>query len=139
MRIAFRWRVRTLMIAVLVASLAVYGSILFGRWKYHRLLVTQTAQYRRTADAMFKGADDLEEVARDVDVRAASSPFGLGSLAEKTRKQADWTRRQAKYFDELAEMGRRGAERPWYESTVIPLPPHLAQPPLQEATSEVEK
>jgi hypothetical protein len=119
------------MIGVAVLGLVLFGSQLYARRAYHRRLVESVEEYRRAAEAASQGAAASERGAAEAATKAAGDPGGRwGRVAEARRKDADWRRRQAEYFAELSELSRHEAARPWYRSTDIPLPPHLARPPL---------
>lgn len=106
--------IRRLMVTVCVIALAIVGVVLETRWTYHNRQRAAAVEYEGMADRM----------------RESASLTGLRQTAS-AKQEADHQRQLADYYEQLAELSRKSASRPWYEATPIPLPPSLARPPVR--------
>jgi hypothetical protein len=125
MPLRFRFRTRTALIAIVFVSVGLVGIRLWQRWTYHRLLAGAVGQYERMA----RSTRDTAVIEERLAIEASKAGATAAKKALSHQQNAALYRRQSVYYDGLAQMSRRGAARPWYESSPIELPASLGSPP----------
>jgi hypothetical protein len=128
-----RWRVRTLLIAVALAAVALFGIRLRARWLYHQRITAAIGEYELSARNAWENTEAYERLASEAEKKAKATPGPLTEEAARHAKEiARIAKLQAQYFEDLARKCRGGAARPWYESAPIPAP---ASPPSMPGPS----
>ena len=117
-----RVRLRTLMIAVAVAAVAIYGTILWERQMTYLALAREKAQLANLYARQFEGQMRLaSEVTRPDSPNFLESVGRPEQLRDSFLESAGRSGRLRDFYHRLEATYRRGASRPWLK--VPPAPP----------------